>query len=312
MSEVRSILAAGCFWGVQELFRSYDGVLRTRVGYSGGDVKNATYRNHGTHAEAVEIFFDPDRIGFRQILEFFFQIHDPTTKNRQGNDRGLSYRSAIYYLGVEQKHVAEETIADVDASGLWGGKVVTEVEPAGMRMALKRFLAGSYSIEERMRLAATIRRSDGEMLHIDALNEVVVEKAHPGRTVRLDVDLDGRPFTSYVADGLILATPTGSTAYSFSVRGPIVDPRHRAVVLTPAAAHMLFDRSLVLRPDCEVSVTVAGDREASVCVDGRTVTLLGPGDRVRCSEGSPPARLVTFGTRDFHSVLRSKFGLTTR
>ncbi|MCC6226097.1 MAG: NAD(+)/NADH kinase [Microthrixaceae bacterium] len=189
---------------------------------------------------------------------------------------------------------------------------LTEVEPAGMRMALKRFLAGSYSIEERMRIAATIHYSDGEVVGIDALNEVVVEKAHPGRTVRLDVELDGRPFTSYVADGLILATPTGSTAYSFSVRGPIVDPRHRAVVLTPAAAHMLFDRSLVLRPDCEVCVTVAGDREASVCVDGRTVAMLGPGDRVRCSEGSPPARLVTFGTRDFHSVLRSKFGLTTR
>lgn len=130
MSEERSILAAGCFWGVQELFRSYDGVLRTRVGYSGGDVKNATYRNHGTHAEAVEIFFDPDRIGFRQILEFFFQIHDPTTKNRQGNDTGTSYRSAIFYTSEEQKRVALDTIADVDASGLWPGKVVTEVTPA--------------------------------------------------------------------------------------------------------------------------------------------------------------------------------------
>ncbi|MCC6744140.1 MAG: peptide-methionine (S)-S-oxide reductase MsrA [Acidobacteria bacterium] len=130
MSEERSILAAGCFWGVQELFRSYDGVLRTRVGYSGGDVKNATYRNHGTHAEAVEIFFDPDRIGFRQILEFFFQIHDPTTKNRQGNDTGTSYRSAIFYTSEEQKRLALDTIADVDASGLWPGKVVTEVTPA--------------------------------------------------------------------------------------------------------------------------------------------------------------------------------------
>jgi len=130
MSEERSILAAGCFWGVQELFRSYDGVLRTRVGYSGGDVKNATYRNHGTHAEAVEIFFNPDRIGFRQILEFFFQIHDPTTKNRQGNDTGTSYRSAIFYTSEEQKRVALDTIADVDASGLWPGKVVTEVTRA--------------------------------------------------------------------------------------------------------------------------------------------------------------------------------------
>jgi peptide-methionine (S)-S-oxide reductase len=130
MSEERAVLAGGCFWGVQDLFRKYDGVLKTRVGYTGGDVPNATYRNHGTHAEAVEIFFDPDRISFRQILEFFFQIHDPSTKNRQGNDVGTSYRSAIFYTSEEQKRVALDTIADVDASGLWPGKVVTEVVPA--------------------------------------------------------------------------------------------------------------------------------------------------------------------------------------
>ena len=131
MSEERAVLAGGCFWGVQDLFRKYDGVLKTRVGYTGGDVPNATYRNHGTHAEAVEIFFDPDRISFRQILEFFFQIHDPSTRNRQGNDVGSSYRSAIFYTSEEQKRVALDTIADVDASGLWPGKVVTEVVPAG-------------------------------------------------------------------------------------------------------------------------------------------------------------------------------------
>lgn len=131
MSEERAVLAGGCFWGVQDLFRKYDGVLKTRVGYSGGDVPNATYRNHGTHAEAVEIFFDPDRISFRQILEFFFQIHDPTTRNRQGNDVGTSYRSAIFYTSEEQKRVALDTIADVDASGLWPGKAVTEVVPVG-------------------------------------------------------------------------------------------------------------------------------------------------------------------------------------
>ena len=131
MSEERAVLAGGCFWGVQDLFRKYDGVLKTRVGYSGGDVPNATYRNHGTHAEAVEIFFDPDRISFRQILEFFFQIHDPTTRNRQGNDVGTSYRSAIFYTSDEQKRIALDTIADVDASGLWPGKVVTEVVPVG-------------------------------------------------------------------------------------------------------------------------------------------------------------------------------------
>ena len=131
MTEERAILAGGCFWGVQELLRSYEGVLSTRVGYSGGDIANATYRQHGTHTEAVEIVFDPARIGYRQLLEFFFQIHDPSTPNRQGNDRGSSYRSGIYFTTPEQHQVALDVIADVDASGLWPGKVQTEVKPAG-------------------------------------------------------------------------------------------------------------------------------------------------------------------------------------
>ena len=118
MTTERAVLAGGCFWGVQDLVRKLPGVIKTRVGYSGGDVPNATYRNHGTHAEAIEIIFDPATISFRQLLEFFFQIHDPTTANRQGNDVGLSYRSAIFYTSPEQKAVAEDTIADVDASGL--------------------------------------------------------------------------------------------------------------------------------------------------------------------------------------------------
>ena len=126
----RAVLAGGCFWGVQDLVRKLPGVLFTRVGYSGGDVANATYRNHGTHAEALEIIFDPSRITYRDLLEFFFQIHDPTTVNRQGNDRGLSYRSAIFYTTDEQRRVADDTIADVNASGIWPGKVVTEVAPA--------------------------------------------------------------------------------------------------------------------------------------------------------------------------------------
>ena len=126
-----AILAGGCFWGMQELLRRRPGVLSTRVGYSGGDVANATYRHHGTHAEAVEIVFDPARISYRELLEFFFQIHDPTTPDRQGNDRGASYRSAIYYASEAQRQVALDTIADVEASGLWPGRVVTQVEPAG-------------------------------------------------------------------------------------------------------------------------------------------------------------------------------------
>ncbi|KZX93876.1 MULTISPECIES: peptide-methionine (S)-S-oxide reductase MsrA [unclassified Sulfitobacter] len=131
MSRERAVLAGGCFWGMQDLIRKRKGVNATRVGYSGGDVPNATYRNHGTHAEAIEVIFDNEVISYRELLEMFFQIHDPTTLNRQGNDRGMSYRSAIYYENEEQRQTALDTIADVEASGNWPGKVVTEVEPVG-------------------------------------------------------------------------------------------------------------------------------------------------------------------------------------
>ncbi len=131
MAQEGAVLAGGCFWGMQDLIRKLPGVEATRVGYTGGDVPNATYRNHGSHAEGLEILFDTDQISYRRILEFFFQVHDPSTSNRQGNDRGPPYRSAIYYTSAEQKGVAEDTIADVDASGLWPAKVVTEVEPVG-------------------------------------------------------------------------------------------------------------------------------------------------------------------------------------
>ena len=128
----KAVLAGGCFWGMQDLFRRHPGVVSTRVGYTGDpSTPNATYRRHGNHAEAIEIVFDPAQLSYRQVLEFFFQIHDPSTKDRQGNDRGRSYRSAIYYADAEQERVARDTILDVDASGLWPGKVVTEVEPVG-------------------------------------------------------------------------------------------------------------------------------------------------------------------------------------
>jgi peptide-methionine (S)-S-oxide reductase len=131
MAEERAVLAGGCFWGMQDLIRKQPGILRTRVGYTGGEIPNATYRNHGKHAEGIEIIYDPARTDYRTILEFFFQIHDPTTFNRQGNDVGASYRSEIFYVSDEQRRVAEDTIADVNASGLWPGKVVTKVSPAG-------------------------------------------------------------------------------------------------------------------------------------------------------------------------------------
>jgi peptide-methionine (S)-S-oxide reductase len=131
MNQERAVLAGGCFWGMQDLIRSYDGVVSTRVGYTGGSNAHATYRHHPGHAEAIEIVFEPNRVSFRQLLELFFQIHDPSTRNRQGNDVGSSYRSAIFYTSDEQKRIAEDTIADVDASGLWPGKAVTEVTAAG-------------------------------------------------------------------------------------------------------------------------------------------------------------------------------------
>lgn len=129
MKVEKAILAGGCFWGLQDLIRKHPGVIESRVGYTGGDTPNATYENHGTHAEGLEVVFDSDKLSYRKLLEFFFQIHDPTTPNRQGNDRGLSYRSAIFYLDDKQKEVAQELIAEIDKSGKWPGKVVTEVVP---------------------------------------------------------------------------------------------------------------------------------------------------------------------------------------
>ena len=166
MALERAVLAGGCFWGMQELIRKLPGVERTRVGYTGGDVADATYRNHGTHAEGIEIWFDPTQISYRQILEFFFQIHDPSTPNRQGNDLGLSYRSAIYYLTEAQKQTALDTIADVDASGLWPGKVVTEVEPAG-----------EFWLAEPEHQDYLLRRPDGYTCHFPRKGWVLPKRA---------------------------------------------------------------------------------------------------------------------------------------
>lgn len=189
---------------------------------------------------------------------------------------------------------------------------LTEVDSDGLSMALKRFLSGAYRIEERMRIEVTVNRSDGSRQHASALNDIVVEKSSPGHTVRMDVSLDGAFFTAWVADGLILGTPTGSTAYSFSVGGPIVDPVHRAVIMAPVAPHMLFDRTIVLRPDCEVEVTVRGQRQGGLSVDGRPQQNLDPGESVTVTAGRRPSLFVVFGGRDFHTVLRDKLGLWSR
>jgi peptide-methionine (S)-S-oxide reductase len=171
MTTERAVLAGGCFWGMQDLIRKQPGVISTRVGYTGGDVPNATYRNHGSHAEAIEIVFDPMQISYRRLLEYFFQIHDPTTLNRQGNDRGTSYRSAIFYVTDQQRAVAEDTIADVEASGLWPGKVVTEVAPA------REFWEAEPEHQDYLE-----RYPGGYTCHFPRADWVVPRRAGSGRT----------------------------------------------------------------------------------------------------------------------------------
>jgi NAD+ kinase len=191
---------------------------------------------------------------------------------------------------------------------------LTEVEPSGLRDALDRFFAGDHAIEERMLLAVDIESASGgvDRRAAVALNEAVLEKTLSGHTVRLDVMINGSFFTPYATDGLIVATPTGSTAYAFSARGPIIAPTHRALLLTPVSPHMLFDRSLVLEPDTELRVTVAGHRPAALTVDGRLLGELHTGDSIVCRAASTPARLVMFSPRDFHQILKAKFGLSDR
>jgi NAD+ kinase len=196
---------------------------------------------------------------------------------------------------------------------------LTEVEPPALTAALERFVAGpaadrgDWAIDVRMMLDVVTERSGGTHIeHFRALNEAVLEKQEAGHTVRLLVSIDGETFTSYAADGLIVATPTGSTAYSFSARGPVVSPRHRALLLTPVSPHMLFDRSLVLDPDEAVTVEVIGHRTVALSVDGQRATILGEGDTVTVTASAATARFVRFGKRRFHQILKTKFGLSDR
>jgi NAD+ kinase len=189
---------------------------------------------------------------------------------------------------------------------------LTEVKPAEAHQAVARALGGDHDLEERMLVATTIRTAGGDVQHHLALNEAVVERAAEANTIRLAVDLDGEFFTTYAADGLIVATPTGSTAYAFSARGPIIEPTHAALLLTPVSPHMLFDRSLVLAPSTRVRLTVDGHRPATVSVDGRRVAVVGDGDAIECTAADHSARLVSFGPGRFHRVLKAKFGLNDR
>jgi len=190
---------------------------------------------------------------------------------------------------------------------------LTQVEPSDLEDALAAFLAGTHQVEDRMTLSVTVTGADGSRIaHRTALNEATVEKTVPGHTVRIAASIDDRPFVTYAADGLLMATPTGSTAYNLSARGPLLSPRLRAIILTPVSPHMLFDRPLVLDPSQHVHLEVLGPRPAVLVVDGITVCTLEPGATVDSREGAHPARLVTFGSRDFHAILRAKFHLADR
>ena len=189
---------------------------------------------------------------------------------------------------------------------------LTEVEPSEFEAALDRLIAGDFEVAERMVLEMTVESSGPAKGRWFALNEAVLEKVHTGRLVRLEVDINGTFFTTYAADGVIVATPTGSTAYSFSARGPIVSPRHRCLLLTPVSPHMLFDRSLVLAPEEILRFVVCDDRSVVLTADGRELGALAAGDAVSCRGGTLPARIVTFGPRDFHQILKAKFGLADR
>lgn len=196
---------------------------------------------------------------------------------------------------------------------------LTEVEPSRLEWALQHVVEKTFAIERRMMLEVTVTGAVGDhqdaadaIAHLFALNEAVVEKTDPGHTVRLEAGIGGQPFVTYAADGLLVATPTGSTAYNLSARGPIVSPRLRAMVVTPLSPHMLFDRAMVLGPDEDLSMTVAGPRDALLVVDGASVGTLAPGTTVTCKAAAFDAQLVVFGHRDFHAIVRSRFALTDR
>ena len=228
--------------------------------------------------------------------------------------RGLDLAVSLGGDGTMLRTVDLVAGAGVPILGVNVGQLgyLTDVDPAVLRQALERFLRGEGTIEERMLLSVRVERVGGEATEQIAFNEAVVEKTPMGHTVRLSVSVDDEFFTTYAADGLIVATPTGSTAYAFSARGPIVAPTHRALLLTPVSPHMLFDRTLVLDPDARLRLTVQGHRPATLSVDGRNLGELGEGDAIVCTAATRSAHLVTSGSRDFLQILKTKFGLNDR
>lgn len=217
--------------------------------------------------------------------------------------------------GTLLRAVESASAAGVPVLGVNLGRLgfLTQVEPASLEAALEGFLAGGHQVEERMTLHVAVEGPNGQVVsERTALNEASIEKTVPGHTVRIGASIDGRPFVTYAGDGLLVATPTGSTGYNLSARGPILSPRLRALVVTPVSPHMLFDRPLVLEPTEEVQLEILEPRSAVLVVDGATVTTLEPGSTVRYREGDRPARLVTFGPNNFHAIVRAKFHLADR
>ncbi len=238
-------------------------------------------------------------------------LHDDGTVSADGADLLVSLGGD----GTLLRSVELALAGGIPVLGVNIGRLgyLTQIEPAGLEDALAAFLAGSHQVEERMTLAVTVHDSHGELVaQRSALNEATVEKTVPGHTVRIAASIDDRPFVTYAADGLLIATPTGSTAYNLSARGPVLSPRLRAMVVTPVSPHMLFDRALVLDPAERLRLDVLEPRSAVLVIDGVTVSTLEPGATVECREGDRPARLVTYHSTDFHSILRAKFHLADR
>lgn len=272
---------------------------------------------HHEHSEATELALDALHWLIDRGHEVRLLADDADTIGRpdladdpEGIVRGLDLAVTLGGDGTILRAVqtvgSEAPVMGVNLGHLG---YLTEIEPSGLHVALKRFLAGSYSIEERMLLDVEVSGTDSTDR---ALNEVVIEKTPEGTTVRLGVWIDGSFFATYAADGLIVATPTGSTAYAFSARGPIVSPTHRAIMLTPVSPHMLFDRTLVLDESAEIRIEVMGPRAAAVSVDGRPFATCETSDAITCTRSEHFARLVTFGERDFLQIVTSKFGLAPR
>ncbi|MHB8594316.1 MAG: NAD(+)/NADH kinase [Acidimicrobiales bacterium] len=242
----------------------------------------------------------------------------PDTADRQLADDGTDIDLAVSLGGdgTMLRTVALASASGVPVLGVNLGRLgyLTDIEPAGLHRALERFLAGDHQVEERMTLEVTVERGGdpGATVTYPALNEAVVEKTVPGHTIRVAAAIAGRPFVTYSADGLLVATPTGSTAYNLSARGPIVSPLLRAMVVTPISPHMLFDRALVLQPAQWLRLEVVASRPAVLVVDGQNVGILEVGDAIVCREGRVPARLITLGERDFHAILQARFGLADR